>query len=129
MSRPAFEYLVKDALLADPEIAGIIADRMYPLVRKPHSAYPCCTYSVGSDPLVWGALGEARMQVSCFAMIYDDVRALELRVRDVLDGMAIDGDGIEISGIDVDLPGLRTYEPQTGVYHHAIDCMVTYIYR
>lgn len=123
------EYVVRDKLLADAIIRGMVADRCYPMKRPAASGFPCMTYSVGSDPLVWGIMGDTRMQVSCFAMTYDEARVLSLRVRAVLDEMTADEQGIEIPGIDTDLPGMRTHEPDTGVHHHAIDALVTYIYR
>ena len=127
--RPIFEYLVKTALLADPEITGYIADRITPVKRHAEAAFPSLTYTVITDPLIWGCMGYAHIQVSCFALTYDAARHLEKRVQAVLDDLGVDGTGIEISGIDTDLPGMRGYEPDTGVYHHAVDALVTYIYR
>lgn len=126
---PPFEYLVRTALLADPGIAAVVGARCYPVRRLENGVLPCLVYTVVNDPLLWGCWSEAYLQVSAMAERYDTARRLEIRVRTVLDTLAVDNPGIEIAGIDTNLPGFRTYEPDTGVYHHAVDALVTYIYR
>lgn len=91
MSFKAPEKLLADRLQADPRVAGIIGDRVYPVIAPASAAIPFVTWrrqAVQREQTFSGPLGmpTVTLAVDMYAETYEAVRDLADACRAALDG-------------------------------------------
>jgi hypothetical protein len=91
MSVKSPERLIGDALVADPLVAEIVGDRVYPVIAPASAAIPFVTWrrqAVQREATLAGPSGIATVTlvVDMYATTYEGVRELADRCRVVLDG-------------------------------------------
>src|SRR5690606_12612394 len=89
------EILVRQRLLASPEVSALVGTRIFPVGGRPDkgpkAALPAITYQRVSNRWLTsheGGLGASQplVQLSCWAKTWSEVRALAAAVRRALDG-------------------------------------------
>jgi hypothetical protein len=82
---------VRDVLVADPTVAGLVAGRVYPGLIPPRAAFPAIVFTVVSqvpeetfEGTAATALVDSRVQIDCYAKSYDDAQKLAEAVDDAL---------------------------------------------
>lgn len=94
---------IRNALLADTGIAGIVADRVRPLGMAPDDNPPYLTYEITDDQtdhtLADGPCDyvKAEFEIGVFAATYDGVMTLSKLVKKKLDGFGETIDGVEFA--------------------------------
>jgi hypothetical protein len=91
MSVKSPERLLGDALVAHPAIAGLVGNRVYPVIAPASAALPFVTWrrqAVQREATLSGPSGIATvtLAVDMYDTTYEAVRDLADRCRDVLDG-------------------------------------------
>jgi hypothetical protein len=91
MSVKSPERLLGDALVADPAVAALVGDRVYPVIAPASAAIPFITWrrqAVQREATLSGPSGIATvtLAVDMYATTYEAVRELADRCRAVLDG-------------------------------------------
>ena len=91
MSVKSPERLLADALAADPLVADVIGDRIYPVIAPASAALPFATWrrqAVQREATLSGPSGIATvtLAVDMYATTYEAVRELSDRCRERLDG-------------------------------------------
>lgn len=91
MSVKSPERLLGDALLADPGVAAVVGDRVYPVIAPASAALPFVTWrrqAVQREATLSGPSGIATvtLAVDMYDTTYEAVRDLADRCRQVLDG-------------------------------------------
>jgi hypothetical protein len=91
MSVKSPERLLGDALVAAPDVAAIVGDRIYPVIAPASAAIPFITWrrqAVQREATLAGPSGIATvtLAVDMYATTYEGVRELADRCRAVLDG-------------------------------------------
>lgn len=97
----AADLVVEDELrawlAAQPAIAAIVEDRIYPSVAPQSAGYPRITYARTSSRRIRSLKGPssnlsvALVQVDCWALTYKQSKQLSAAVRGNSDGGALDG--------------------------------------
>jgi hypothetical protein len=85
------EQVVANALVADPAVAAVIGQRVFPVIAPASSAIPFVTWrraSVTRSQTLSGPMGMGTvvLAVDMYAETYEQVRDLADKVRRVLDG-------------------------------------------
>jgi len=86
----AVEKAIRSILIDDGDVGALVADRIFPVVRREGSALPAIVYQQISgvrDHVFAGASGfvAARFQINCWADTYEGATTLSAAVRVALD--------------------------------------------
>lgn len=87
----AVEKAIRSILIDDSTVKNLVADRVYPVVRREGSSLPALVYQQISgvrDHIFAGPSGfvEARFQINCWAETYEGADELADAVRVAVDG-------------------------------------------
>jgi hypothetical protein len=118
-------------LAAYAGLAALVSDRIYPVIAPQGSTKPCLVYTkIGNDRKHsmqgYSGLQETRIQISCFAELYETVGAV-VGAKDVAAQVVAAMEAWEGSaGIQAVFPaGERDmYEPDTELYHIPLDFII-----
>jgi hypothetical protein len=83
---------IRDKLLTDAAVKGLVAERIFPLQAPIRAAFPRLVYSIVAAEGVYSLTGDsglrsARVQLDCQAKTYLAARELAEAVRRVLSGL------------------------------------------
>lgn len=100
----AVEKAIRSILVDDGTVAGLVGNRIYPLVRPDGTGSPAITYQQISgfrDHVMTGPSGfvESRFQLNCWADTYAEADALADAVRSAVDGYSGTKESVVIQGI------------------------------
>lgn len=119
------EVLVRQRLLASPEVSALVGTRIFPVGGRPdkgpEAALPAITYQRVSNRLLTsheGSLGASQplVQLSCWAKTWGEVRAVAAAVRRALDGWIDYSTEPPIHGVTIE-GDLDEYDADAKVYH------------
>ena len=119
------EVLVRQRLLASPEVSAMVGTRIFPVGGRPdkgpQAALPAITYQRVSNRRLTsheGSLGASQplVQLSCWAKTWSEVRALAAAVRCALDGWVDYSTDPPIHGVTIE-GDLDEYDSDARVYH------------
>ena len=94
------ESIMVAKLNADPTLATLLAGRIFPVVVRQDTAFPCVIYSRTSGYNGYeldrpDGLRTVTVDVRCYALTYAETRALAEHIRRVMDGYRdAPGDGV-----------------------------------
>jgi len=107
-------------LMGFPGLAALIGTRCYPVKLPQELTLPAITYQQVSDAPEYshdpGASYMPRVQITCWAETYIEVRALMMQVLAASHGWHSAHGGVAFAENVIDLS-----EPETGIYQVAID--------
>lgn len=126
------EDLLRAALLADPNVSGMVGTRIYPIddvpqgTREPYIAYQSIDVTPTVRSMDDGAveLEAARITFNVLAPSYDRMRALLIAAWNLFRGGFASADGIQFA-----TPATRSVFPKdqgTKLYAGKFDLIVTY---
>lgn len=98
------EQALRQLLLSDPTVSGLIGTRIYPLVIPQDAQLPAIAYQKISGVQVHthtGAHKPERMlvQLTCAAKTYSDIKTLQDALRNALDGKVVNGMAILVENV------------------------------
>ncbi len=127
----SLKQAVHDHLAADPEVSGLVAGRIYPVVLPSTPTLPALTYSGVSDAPERDLNGvvrrRAQLLLTCWGSTYDSATQVAAAVRSALQDYTgqIGIDGPEILDCMVtDL--LDGFDDQTGIYRVQVDARILF---
>jgi len=135
--RGLFKMKIEEALFSHLRnyipLAGLVGERIYPLVLPRGSALPALTYqkisqtkerTLGNS----SKITRARFQVSCWAASYAEGKEVAAQVQAALqDYCGLMGGDKGVQVLDVNVVGERDiYESDASVYHLPLDVMIIY---
>lgn len=125
---------IRSILLADPEIAGMVVQRMYPHVAPQGSPMPALVYSLRSEPVSHqgGLQGFQRFDISvdCWSRertgvaAYDEAKELAEAVMRVLGGYRGTALGIQIQSSIVEGVFDDGADEETGLYSVGVEASI-----
>lgn len=125
------EAAIRTLLLADATVAGLVADRIYPLVLPQKPTLPAVTYQRISTPIQYAqggpSLATPRLQIDCWAGDYDSAKALAAAVAAVLSGYKGTTGGLKVLGVFSGGRDSESFEADarpTSLYRNSSDYMV-----
>jgi len=119
------EVLVRQRLLASPEVSALVGTKIFPVGGRPdkgtEAALPAITYQRVSNRWLTsheGSLGASQplVQLSCWAKTWSEVRALAAAVRRALDGWVDYSTDPPIHGVTIE-GDLDEYDADARLYH------------
>jgi len=119
------EVLVRQRLLASPEVQSLVGTRIFPVGGRPdkgpEASLPAITYQRISNRWLAsheGSLGGSAplVQLSCWAKTWSEVRELARAVREALDGWVDYTTDPPVQGITIESE-LDEYDSEAKVYH------------
>src|SRR5690606_2858616 len=119
------EVLVRQRLLASPEVQALVGTRISPVGGRPDkgpkAALPAITYQRISNRWLTsheGSLGASQplVQLSCWAETWSEARAVAAAVRQALDGWIDYSSDPPIHGVTIE-GDLDEYDADAKVYH------------
>ena len=119
------EVLVRQRLLASPEVQALVGTRIFPVGgrpdRGPEAALPAITYQRVSNRWLTsheGSFGTAMplVQLSCWARTWSEARAVAAAVRRALDGWIDYSSDPPIHGVTIE-GDLDEYDADAKIYH------------
>ena len=116
---------IRTLLINAPAVAAIVGTDIYGPDTPDPVPYPCIRLHRVSDTRGYRVIRGPRLQVSCWAETYAEVRELADAVIALLDGYAGVHDGVLLEGI-VFLNGPEFFERETRLHHIPCDFRVTY---
>src|SRR5690606_22449936 len=117
------EVLVRQRLLASPEVQALVGTRIFPVGGRPDkgpkAALPAITYQRVSNRRLTsheGSLGASQLlvQLSCWARAWNEARAVAAAVRQALDGWIDYSSDPPIHGVTIE-GDLDEYEDRKSV--------------
>jgi len=129
----AVEKALRSILMNDAAVHNLVADRIFPIVRREGSALPAITYQQISgvrDHVFEGPSGfvESRFQINCWASTYEQADTLADAVRSVLDGYDGTSEGVVIKCIHLidegDMPSLLADNEALNFHGKRLDIMI-----
>jgi hypothetical protein len=118
----SFEADLKAHLQADGTIAGIVGQRIFPVIRPERETVPAITYTAPPPDQVNHLGGRAsslrnfRLQVDLWAQAHSQVVTLDAAVRARMDTAAATFRAVLIAG-----SGLEDYESETKLYRRMME--------
>ncbi len=110
---------VKQHLENSPEVTALIGDRIYPVKLPQNPTYPAITYFQVSGSPIYTKQGRhgtrPRVQISCWAKSYTQVKQLAEKVKLAMDGYA--KENLHQNETDI-------YEDDVSVYHVPLDFII-----
>ena len=119
------EVLVRQRLLASPEVRALVGTRIFPVGGRPdkgpQAALPAITYQRVSNRRLTsheGSIGASMplVQLSCWAKTWSEARAVAAAVRRALDGWIDYSSNPPIHGVTIE-GELDEYDADARVYH------------
>lgn len=118
----SFEADLRAHLLADATVAGLVGERIYPIVAPQNAPSVRITYSIifgepqNSLDGHSGGLTRYTVQLSCWSQSFKTVRDLAEAAKNRMDEA-----GATIRSVITSYPSIDDYESDTQFYHRAID--------
>lgn len=111
-------------LLADATIAGLVGERIYPVVRPETSPLPAITYQIVTDDAMTSlsglcGLSNVRVQIDCWSLSYETSNAIGIAVRD---RMFVAAETFRTARAD----GQDVFEDDTRIRRRSLDFSVWY---
>lgn len=117
--------VVRDILLADSTVLGLVSTRIYPLELPLKSSLPALTYSFPSDPFST-VMRSARCQINCWADTFSNRETLKKAVETALKFYTGSKRGIDIE-ITWPVGSYDHYKDDTsGFFYTPIDFKINY---
>lgn len=118
--------LLRDRLVADATVLGLVSSRVYPLQLPQTPTYPAISYQRISNTAQNGstAIRESRWQVNCWASTYAGAVSLAEATKSAVEEFS---DVSETPGIKMGrvVNELDDFDPETEAYRVVIDVMLT----
>ena len=127
----AVEQIIYSVLTSDADVAALVGDRVYPVVRPGDTAVPAIAYQLIDNVRHHGCGGasgwaESRWQLNCWAATFDGAIALAEAAIKALDGWS----GARVDHIFVvdegDLPAVEPANEQLTFYGRRLDVQIHY---
>lgn len=124
------EQALRKYLIAAPAVAGLIGERVHPLVIPQGGKTPCITYqrsgsnrhktTCGTNRLVG-----ARVKLDCYSKTYIQAQALAAEVWQRLRDFSGDMQGVEVSDLSLELD-LDLSDMEPGLYRQSQTYLIWY---